>query len=229
MSACTSPSTPPRPGDVEVEPVESELGAAGVGARRSVMKPPGMRTIASRSSCAACSGVMRGSMGSAARPRRARSGPTGRSSRPGGERGERRLRVVRVDGLLVVGGGIHPDRGHEHEVVGVVGAQHALAVRVDHARRDAGLGRAPGEPAVALVVGVDRRLVDEQRHRLHRHVRRGDHDERGVTGARRRERGRPRRADRTVLGAEHRVDVRGVRRRRPRSPRRSRTAHATRP
>ena len=59
-------------------------------------------------------------------------------------------------------------------------------------------------------LGVDRRLVHEQRERLHGEVRpRHDHEGR-VAEPRRRERSGPRDADRTVLRAEHRVHVRGV-------------------
>ena len=80
--------------------------------------------------------------------------------------------------------------------------------RVGDARRDAGLRRAPRE--LAVTVAGDRRLVDEQRERLHGQVRAQHRDERGVAGPGRRERGRPRGLDRSAVAAEHGVDVRGV-------------------
>ena len=87
---------------------------------------------------------------------------------------------------------------------------------------------APQVSARVLVAG-DRRLVDEERERLHRQARLQHDDERRVTGARRRERGRPRGADRSLARPEHGVDVRGLGARCRRSSRRSRSRQRRQP
>ena len=93
----------------------------------------------------------------------------------------------------------------------MLGTHDAFAHRRDDTGCDTGLRGAPCERAVAIVRGVDRRLVDEQRQWLDRNVGTNDDDERRVAGARRRERGRPRHPNGAVFRPEHRVDVRGVR------------------
>ena len=115
-------------------------------------------------------------------PAASMSAARGQTVVAGLERGERCRLVVGEHGFLVVGLGVHPHRRNQQQRLDLVAAQHALLRRRDHTGGHAGLRRTPREPRVAIVLlAVDRRLVDEQRERLHRHIRPHDDDERRVT------------------------------------------------
>ena len=81
--------------------------------------------------------------------RRARRRPTGRPAAPAAQRRPGGLTVVGVHRVGVARGPVHPDRGDEQQRVDLGLRDHRVGHRVGHPAGDAGLRRAPHEPARA--------------------------------------------------------------------------------
>lgn len=119
----------------------------------------------------------------------------------------RGVSIVGEYGLGIVRLGVHPHGHDDHQPIEHRGVESVGDV-CSHSGGNSGLCCTPREGAMTVV--GNRRLVYEQRRRLHRHIRSPDREEWDVAGCWLCKSSCERGTNRTTAQAQHRVDVGGV-------------------